>query len=40
MVIKSRRMKWAGHAAHIGGSEDMHTEFLWENVKGRDKLED
>jgi hypothetical protein len=36
-VIKSRRMRWAGHVAHMG---KMHTVFWLENLKERDQLED
>ena len=28
-VIKSRRMRWAGHVARLGRGE-VHTEFWWE----------
>jgi hypothetical protein len=30
-VITSRRMRWAGHVACIGGKE-AYTEFWWENL--------
>ena len=29
-VIKSRRMRWAGHVARMGDRRDTLTEFLWE----------
>ena len=38
-VIKSRKMRWAGHAARMREKE-VHTEFWWGNLKGRDHLED
>jgi hypothetical protein len=38
-VIKSRRMRWAGHVACIGGGE-VHTRFWWGNLRERDHLED
>jgi len=36
-VIKSRRMRCAGHVALMG---EMHTIFWLGNVKGRDLFED
>ena len=38
-VIKSRRMRWAGHVARLGRGEAC-TGFLWGNVKERDQLGD
>jgi len=38
-VIKSRRMRWAGHVARMGGGE-LHPGFWWGNLKERDYLED
>jgi hypothetical protein len=38
-MVKSRRMKWAGHVARMGEVR-MLTEFLLESLKGRDHLED
>jgi hypothetical protein len=38
-VIKSRKMKWAGHVAHMGNWE-MHTVFWLEKLEGRNPLED
>jgi hypothetical protein len=34
-VIKSRRMRWAGHVAYMGRS-GMHMGFWWECQKKRD----
>jgi hypothetical protein len=36
-VIKSRRMRWIRHVAHMG---EMYTKFWSENLKGRDHAED
>jgi hypothetical protein len=38
-VIKSRRMRLVGHVAHVGGGE-VHTGFLWGDLRERDHLED
>ena len=38
-VIKSRRMRWAGHVAHIGERRGVYR-FRWGNLKERDNLED
>jgi len=38
-VIKSRRMRWAGHAASVGGGE-AYTGFWWVNLRETDHLED
>ena len=38
-VIKSRRMRWAGHVARMGKGE-AYTGFLWGNLRERDHLED
>ena len=38
-VIKSKRMRWAGHVARIGRG-GMYTGFWWRNLSGRDHLED
>jgi hypothetical protein len=35
-VIKSRKMRWAGHVA-CRGRGGMHTGFLWESQKERDQ---
>jgi len=37
-VIKSRRMRWAGHVARIGRGE-TYTGFWWGNLWERDNLE-
>ena len=38
-VIKSRRMRWAGHVARRGRG-DAYTGFRWGNLRERDHLED
>jgi len=38
-VIKSRRMRWAGHVARIGRGE-AYTGFWWANLSERDHLGD
>ena len=38
-VVKSRRMRWAGHVARMGTGE-VYTGFLWGNVRERDHLGD
>jgi hypothetical protein len=38
-VVKSRRVRWAGHMAHMGRGE-MFTEFRLGGPKGRDHWED
>jgi hypothetical protein len=38
-VINSRRMRWAGHVARMGGGE-AYTGFWWGNLRKRDHLGD
>jgi hypothetical protein len=38
IVIKSRRMRWAGHVAHMG--DVRNTKCSSQNLKGRDHAED
>jgi len=38
-VIKSRRIRWAGHVAHMG-IEEAYTGFWLGNLRERDHLED
>jgi hypothetical protein len=38
-MIKSRRMRWAGHVARMG-RRGMHIEYGWESQKERDYWED
>jgi acyl-CoA hydrolase len=38
-MIKSRRMRWAGHVARMGRSS-MHIRIWWESQKERDHQED
>jgi hypothetical protein len=37
-VIKSRRMRWAGHVARRG--KEAHTGFWWEDLREGDHLRD
>jgi hypothetical protein len=36
-MIKSRRMRWAGHVARMGRGE-VYTGFLWGNLRVREPL--
>jgi len=38
-LIKSRRMRWAGHVACMGRRE-VYTGFWWGNLRERDRLGD
>ena len=38
-VIKSRRMRWAGHVARMGRGE-VYIGFCWGNLRERDHLKD
>jgi len=38
-VIRSRKMRWAGHVARIGRGE-VYTGFWWGNLRKREHLED
>jgi hypothetical protein len=39
-AIKSRRKRWAGHAAHMGESRDIYTGFWLGTMGERDNVED
>jgi hypothetical protein len=36
-MIKSRRVRWVGHVARIGGGRGMHIGYWWESQKERDQ---
>jgi len=38
-AIKSRRIRWSGHVARMGGRE-AYTGFWWGNLRERDHLGD
>jgi hypothetical protein len=38
-VIKSRRLRWAGHVARMGRGE-VHRDFCWGNLREGDHSED
>ena len=38
-VIKSKRMRWAGHVARMG-ERRVYTRFWWGKLRERDNLED
>jgi hypothetical protein len=35
-VVKSRRMRWAGHVACMGEGRGVHRVFWWGNLRKRD----
>jgi hypothetical protein len=35
-MIKSRRMRWAGHVARMGETRGFHIGYCWESQKKRD----
>jgi hypothetical protein len=35
-TIKSRKMRWAGHVARMGGRIGMHIGYWWASQKERD----
>jgi hypothetical protein len=39
-IIKSRRMRWAGHVARIGEKRNTYIRYWWESQKERDHQED
>jgi hypothetical protein len=39
LLIKSRRMRWAGNVARMGKGE-VYTEFWWGDLREGDHLED
>jgi hypothetical protein len=38
-VFKSRRTKWTGYVACMGGGEEVHTGVWWENLRQREHME-
>jgi hypothetical protein len=38
-IMKSRRLRWAGHVAHMGEGE-VRTRFWWRNLREEDHLDD
>ena len=38
-MIKSKRMRWAGHVARVGERREACAGFGWGNLKERDHLE-
>ena len=32
-TIKSRRLRWAGHVARMGGRGEVHTALWWGNIR-------
>jgi hypothetical protein len=39
-MMKSRRMRWAGHVARRGGRKGMHIGYWWKSHIERDHWED
>jgi len=39
-MIKSRRMRWAGRVALMGGRGELHTGVWWGNLRERKLFED
>ena len=39
-VMKSKRMRWAGHVAHTGDRREVHIGFWWGDLVERDHQED
>jgi hypothetical protein len=39
-IINSRRMRWAGHVARMGGGKRDAYRLLWESQKERDHYEE
>jgi hypothetical protein len=39
-IIKLRKVVWVGYVASMGERKEMHTKFLWENMKVRNQWED
>jgi hypothetical protein len=35
-IIKSRRMKWAGHVARMGQKRGTHIDYWWESHRESD----
>jgi hypothetical protein len=39
-MIKSRRIRWAGHVARIGEKRNIYTGYSWKRQKKKDHSED
>jgi hypothetical protein len=35
-IIKSRRMRWTGHVARMGGKRNAYRKCVWESQRERD----
>jgi hypothetical protein len=35
-IIKSRRMRWAGHVARMSGGRGEHVQFIGEKARGKE----